>query len=220
MNHESREFFDLSYLISSESQVWPGEEKPEFESVASLPEDPANVSRINLNLHSETHVDSPRHFVRGGTTIDEMPIGRFFGRAAVYHHPKEPDGGEVQLEEVRNSKVNLHGKSIFLLDSGLEKLRGKDSYFKDFPVPSEELLGWLLDRGISCYGTDAPSVDPLGSESHERHHKLLSEEVPIIENLAGLGRIGSGEEVLFFAFPLKLKGLEASPCRAGAIKAP
>ena len=216
--YENRQLVDLTYPISPASQVWPGEEKPEFEAVTSLPEDPANVSRIHLNLHSETHIDSPRHFVRGGTTIDEMPIGRFFGRAAVYHHPKEPHGGEVQLEEVRNTEANLHGKSIFLLDSGLEKLRGQDNYFKDFPVPSEELLDWLLESGISCYGTDAPSIDPFGSESHERHRQLLKNEVPVIENLAGLGRIGSGEDVLFFAFPLKLKGLEASPCRAGAVK--
>jgi arylformamidase len=218
LNNENREFIDLTYPLSPESQVWPGEGKPEFESVSSLPEDPANVSRISLNLHSETHVDSPRHFIEGGASIDEVPIETFYGKAAVYHHPEEPDGGEIQLEEVRNSEVELDGKDIFLLHSDLEEMRGDDRYFRDFPVPSEELLDWLLNRGISCYGTDAPSVDPFGSDSHERHHKLLSEEVPIIENLAELGRMEYGEEILFFAFPLKLKGLEASPCRAGAVK--
>lgn len=218
LNYVDRELIDLTYPLSPESQVWPGERKPEFEAVSSLPGDSANVSRISLNLHSETHVDSPRHFIQEGPSIDELPIEKFYGRAAVYHYPEEPNGEEIQLEEVRNSEVELEGKDIFLLDAGLEELRGGDRYFRGFPVPSTELLDWLLDRGISCYGTDAPSVDPFGSDSHERHHKLLSEDVPIIENLSGLSLIQEGEGVLFFAFPLKLKGLEASPCRAGAVK--
>src|SRR6056297_3200109 len=101
--YENRQLVDLTYPLSPESQVWPGEEKPEFEAVTLLPEDPANVSRIHLNLHSETHVDSPRHFIQEGSTIDEMPIENFWGKAAVYHRSEELNGGEVQLEEVRKS---------------------------------------------------------------------------------------------------------------------
>jgi len=219
-NEKNRKIIDLSYTLSTASPVWPGEEEPELQRTSTLDRDGANVSQICLNVHTETHVDAPKHFYGKGATIDDIPLDSFAGRAAVYRCPEKPEGGEVSLEQVKGSGIELEEKDVFILVSGLEELRGDSSYFREFPVPSTELLNWLLEKGIKCYGTDCPSVDPLGSESHEKHKLLLAENIPIVENLANMDQISEKKDIFFLAFPLKLKGLEASPCRALAMIGP
>lgn len=217
LSEELDQVVDLTYAVSPSSNVWPGDKRPEFTQTSGLPHDDVNLSRLCISLHTETHVDAPSHFIEGGATIDKLPLTNFFGEAVVYQPDGRPRGQKIELGEVKNSGITLKQGDVFILDSGLQYLKGDDRYYKDFPTPSVDLLSWLLDQGIKCYGTDCPSIDPLGSESHKNHRLLLSEEIPIVENLANLDQLNKADEILFSSFPLKLKGLEASPCRATAM---
>ena len=216
-NKGSSELIDLTVNISPESRTWPGDKHPEFKQMATLVGDEVNISRLNMNLHTGTHIDAPSHFVADGATIDEIPLERCHGRAVVYRSPEKPQGGVIGLEELKASGITFNEDDILIVDSGIRELRGDDRYYEDFPVPSAALLKWLLTKGIKCYGTDCPSIDPLGSESHENHKLLLRQEIPIVENLTNLDGLNEFEELTFSAFPLKLKALEASPCRAVAM---
>lgn len=118
---------------------------------------------------------------------------------------------------MKNSGITLNQDDVFILDTGLQSLKGDDQYYKDFPTPTVNLLNWLLEQGIKCYATDCPSIDPLGSESHENHKLLLPQGIPIVENLANLDQLNQAGKILFFSLPLKLKALEASPCRSMAM---
>ncbi|MBS3764895.1 cyclase family protein [Candidatus Bipolaricaulota bacterium] len=217
LSKEFDQLVDLTYSVSPSSSVWPGDRGPEFTQLSELPHDDVNLSRLSMNLHTETHVDAPSHFIKGGATIDELPLTNFFGEAVVYLPDDKLRGQTIELEEVKKSGITLNQDEVFILNSGLGDLKGDDRYYKDFPTPSVNLVNWLLDHGIKCYGTDCPSIDPLSSESHENHELLLSGGIPIVENLANLDQLNQAEEILFFSLPLELKGLEASPCRATAI---
>jgi arylformamidase len=61
-------------------------------------------------------------------------------------------------------------------------------------------------------GTDAPSVDPLASETLGAHRALIAAGVAIVEGLA-LAGIEPGRYE-FVAFPLRWVGADASPVRA------
>jgi len=211
------EYIDLTYSLSPESPVWPGEQKARFKEISTLPRDSANVSRVDLNVHTETHVDAPGHFIEDGATIDQLPLETFSGKAVFYSSSEKPRGQEIELEKVKRSVSRLSEGDIFILDSGLRVLRGSNRYYEDFPVPSNDLLEWLSDQGVKLFCTDCPSIDPLGSQTHEKHKLLLSDGIPVVENLANLNLLKAGEDIIFFSFPLKLKGLEASPCRAVAL---
>lgn len=213
----SSELIDLTVNVSPASRVWPGDKQPEFKQMATLAGDEVNLSRFNMNSHTGTHIDAPSHFIAGGATIDEIPLDRCHGRAVIYRSPEKPQGGEIELEEFKASGVTLNEDDILIVDSGVRELRGDDRYYEDFPVPSAALLKWLLAKGIKCYGTDCPSIDPLDSESHKNHKLLLRQGVPIVENLTNLDGLNEFEELVFSAFPLKLEALEASPCRAVAM---
>ena len=211
------DFVDLTYAVSPASDVWPGEKKPEFDHKSTLDRDGVNVTRFSMNVHTETHVDAPGHFIEKGATIDELPLENLCGDAVVHRSREKPQGQEIGPGDLNGSKIRLTEGDIFILNSGVQNLKGRDRYYRDFPVPSTDLLERLVSRGVKCYATDCPSIDPLDSSSHEHHNFLLSRGIPIVENLANLDELDEGERVVFFAFPLKLKGLEGSPCRAMAM---
>ena len=43
--------------------------------------DPANISELECDLHSGTHVDAPRHFFDDGKTVAELSLDAMVGPA-------------------------------------------------------------------------------------------------------------------------------------------
>ena len=81
--------YDITQELFS-SVTYPGDTKPKEIPVHRM-EDGAlyNLTDIKMCVHNGTHVDSPRHFVRDGKGIDEIPMERLVGRCRVISHPKE-----------------------------------------------------------------------------------------------------------------------------------
>ncbi|NIV92664.1 cyclase family protein, partial [candidate division KSB1 bacterium] len=48
----------------------------------------ANVSRVDMGVHTGTHVDAPYHFLQDGITVDELNLSLLTGRAYVLHLPE------------------------------------------------------------------------------------------------------------------------------------
>jgi arylformamidase len=100
--------------------------------------------------------------------------------------------------------------------SGIYKEFGKPAFSWEFPVLSPKSISYLLQKKCRVYATDAPGVDPLDSVDFPNHKILLGAGIPIIEGLANLEAIKT-RNFLLCAFPLKLIGREAAPCRAVAL---
>ena len=88
---------------------------------------------------------------------------------------------------------------------------------------TKDACEWLLGKGAKCVGVDHPNLEGAVSEANGNAdcpgHVLLlhpDREVPIVENLVGLGAL-SGLRFTFFALPLKMDGATGSPVRAIAI---
>ena len=72
--------YDVSVLISDELPVWPGDPGISVKRTSSLDRgDNANVTQINMGVHTGTHIDAPFHFEPDGKTIDELPIETLIG---------------------------------------------------------------------------------------------------------------------------------------------
>ena len=69
----------------------------------------------------------------------------------------------------------------------------------------------LAESRIALVGTDAESIAPPFDEA-KPHRELARAGIAVLENL-NLENIDDGEYELC-AFPIKLGGLEAAPCRA------
>ena len=42
-----------------------------------------NITQISLFTHQGTHLDVPYHFYNDGKTVDQVPLDRFYGSAAL-----------------------------------------------------------------------------------------------------------------------------------------
>jgi arylformamidase len=208
---------DLSYTIQSDMLVYPGNERPVFQWLGRVNSEGYNLTRLTMNVHTGTHVDAPKHFLDEVTCIDEIPLEQLFGKACIFKYQKEPNGEEITLKEIESSGFELREGHIFVMETGIEKYAETRQYNEIFPVPSKEVVEWLISKKIRAYMTDATAVDPFGSKDSPNHHLLLGAGIPIVENLKNLYLIPKGKDFWISALPLKLKGRDGAPCRAIAI---
>lgn len=185
-------FYDISRELFS-ADVYPGDPAPHWELIRRMDTgDEYNLSAFYTGTHSATHLDAPRHYVDDGMTIDRLPFEPLIGPCTVITVEGIVTG--AQMEELLphcQKRLLLHGDGDAFLNRSAAFV--------------------LAGSGIVLVGTDAISI---GSEEEERsvHLELLGEDIPILEGLC-LDNIADGDYLLV-ALPLKLQGLEASPCRA------
>ena len=184
---------DLSLPLGEETPIYPMDPGVKIRPWAFIEKDGYYMNVLKLGEHTGTHVDAPAHFVPGGKAIDELPLEKFIGQAFVIDVKKGND--KIQLEEIPDS--GYHDKIVLFSTGGREL--------------SPEVALFLVAEGAKAVGTDAMSI---GDDAV--HKILLSEELPIFENLTNLESL-LGKEFTFMAFPLKIEGGSGSPVRAVAI---
>jgi arylformamidase len=214
---KSARIIDLSYPIKSEMLVFPGTERPAFKWLGRVNSEGCNLTKFSMLTHTGTHADAPTHFVDNAAAIDEIPLNRFFGRAKLFRNKSELKSQKISLDDVVSSGFELDENIIFVLETGIEKFEETEEYNKIYPIPSEELLDYLISKKIKCYMTDATSLDPAGSENSPNHRRILGAGIPIVENLRNLHLLTENKPFLISAVPLMLSGREGAPCRAMAI---
>ncbi|NJE25135.1 hypothetical protein E3E22_00520 [Thermococcus sp. MV5] len=74
---------DLSMELSGNILVYPGDPKVEIKAWSTIEKDGYYMNTLFMGEHTGTHVDAPAHFIKGGKTIDEMPLDKFIGEGAV-----------------------------------------------------------------------------------------------------------------------------------------
>ena len=80
---------------------------------------------------------------------------------------------------------------FMLLNTGWDRLWGTSQYFEGYPVLDEEAILFVTMLSLKAVGMDMPSPD-LPESPCTRHVALMQTgKTLIIENLRGIGRIGS-----------------------------
>lgn len=138
---------DLSPLIYSKMQVYPGDPKVEISLHDSYEEKGWELRTIKMGSHTGSHVDSFSHMHPGKESIDQLPLERFFGPALLV--TKNGDWPE---------KTGLFFKEVVGLDEFL-KIQAKNPSFVGGEL-SEDLERALLGAGIITY-TDLVNLDQL-----------------------------------------------------------
>ncbi|MCE4628004.1 MAG: cyclase family protein [Desulfurococcales archaeon] len=187
--------------------VYPGDPEPTIEAVASYEADGYYANTFCMHEHTGTHVDAPAHMIPGGKTIDRIPPDRLVGPAILVDAR-----GHTSIDEAL-----LHGQlggeardKFVLVHTGWRPP-------EEYPVLTRRAAELLARLGVKGLGLDTPSPD---REPYEAHRILLSRGVPIIENLAGLGKlldIGARLIPTLVVAPLPIAGGSGAPARVLAI---
>lgn len=180
-----------------ECPVYPGDPEPQLELVSGFCKgDICNTAKISMCLHTGTHADAPLHFIDNGAPINHTELSVYIGECVVVECSAGLITGEV---------VNRYfPKAERIL------VKGNGEAFFDVTAAEE-----LTFAGVKLIGTDAASIGAFGNEAAP-HKAFLRDKTVILENL-DLSRVQPGKYFLM-AQPLKIKGVEAAPCRAVLIE--
>lgn len=202
------EWIDISVAIQPKMVVWP-------ESIGFRhrwgqridAESEANVSHVELDVHTGTHIDSPLHFLEDGKTVDALPADRWIGPCWIVDCG---DKKEIDLELV---KTIPHGFKRVLFKSTNSSLWAQPdhTFIENYVALNLEAATYLADQAFELVGVDYLSVQKY-HDSADTHRVLLQAEIVLLESI-NLSLCAQGEYELY-CFPLKLIGTEAAPCRA------
>lgn len=218
-----KRIIDLSFTFQKGMQTFTSYWHPAFEitQLAHHGVEKRETRKIVMGTHTGTHVDAPRHFIKGGETIENIPLDVFIGPATILDFSKAPQKSEIGLKDV----MKALGKSpcervIFRFD--WDKKYGTKQYYINHPFLSEEVCRWLVKRKCKLIGFDTPQPDNpengFGKPKDGPNHKiLLGAGVILLEYLTNLKKIKQ-KTVQLVAAPLKIKEGDGAPTRCFVIE--
>jgi len=198
-------FIDISVPIRTRMPIYDRNPGVHLERVLSIPRgDGANVSRLDLGVHTGTHVDAPLHFIEGGTAADELPLEPLIGPAFV------ADGrsidGPIGAEALEACDIPP-GAPRVLLKTRNGRLWESDVFDRDFVRLDGSGARWLVDNDIRLIG-----IDYLSIGDQDAHRILLEAGIAAVEGL-DLRVVDPGWYELI-CLPLKVAGADGAPARA------
>jgi len=171
--------------------------------------DKVTMSRIEMSSHDGTHIDSPRHFIPGGPTIDTMAIETTVGPCRVIEIKDEKS---VTVKELEPYKIKA-GERIIFKTRNSPVVWSKRQWDGKFVTVSLEAAKYLAEKKIRLVGFDYISL--ASAEPPENigwvHEAFLKNGIFILEalNLAGV-EPGNYELI---CLPLRIEAGDAGPSR-------
>jgi kynurenine formamidase len=176
---------------------------------------PEFVYDLKLCTQSGTHIQGAHYFRADGKRIDQYPLSAFEGEALVIDIPKRGmDTTEVELAE-KIDHYDLSGKILILRTGHMEEVIHTGILDQAArPGLSLEAARYLAEaKGIKMIAIDSVGVESRTTRNYEVNHYLCGKDVLILEGLVNLAAV-TKQEVFLEAFPIKIRGVEGTPCRA------
>ena len=172
--------------------------------------DKVTMSRIEIDSHDGTHIDSPLHFIKGGTSIDEMPISTAIGPARVIEIMNEK---EITVEELEAHGIR-QGERILFKTKNSPRVYSTRVYKGDYVAITPEAAEYLAGTGIILVGLDFLTIAGMNPPENitKVHLAFLTRGIYILEAL-NLDGVAPGNYELI-CLPLRLDRGDAGPCRA------
>lgn len=202
-------YIDISVSLSEELPVWPGGygfHKHPVQTIGTGSE--ANVTRLDFDVHSGTHIDGPLHFIKDGKPTSAIALEKLLGDAIVLLF----ENLEVITDaDFKSKQIPRHCKKVLLKTDNSKNQWHRQAFDTNFVAINNEAAKYLVEKGIELVGIDGPSIqkfyDPI-----DTHVTLLQNEVVILEGL----NLQEAEERVYelICLPIKASGCEGISARA------
>lgn len=211
----SSEWIDLSHPWNEHMPRQAFFPVPRFDRFLSIPEHQLNVTKMEMVVHTGTHVDSPRHFYEDGPAFEDIPMDRLSGPGLVWSVKYGIDK-EIQPEHLEGARARLKPGDILILNTGSYHLAGTPAY-DDHPALSLAAAQWVVDQNIKLLAMDTPTPDTALRYRTESfvfpvHRLLLGHGVLIAEHLTNLDAL-NGRRVEVVCNALNISGADGAPAR-------
>jgi arylformamidase len=192
--------YDITRDLSADAILYPGDIRPRFREIDN---GQYRVTEMTIGTHSGTHIDAPSHYLEGGRTVDQIPLDVLAGSARVL------DCSDVETVIGPGSLAGrLRGVRTLLLKTWFSR---REQFDPGYPALSLEAADLIIEAGITCLGTDAPSIEAFSGDGSV-HRRLLGGGTVVLE-LLDLAAVPEGDYHMV-ALPMRLAGADGSPVRA------
>ena len=182
------------------------------------------ASKVEMLLHTGSHVDFLRHVQADGETAVDVDLERVFGEALVVDLSFVAPNHAISVDDLVSKDLNIQKGDIVLVRTDwTEKQWGNfPTYYMDSPYCTPEAAQWLVDQGAKAIGFDCFSeycarLPDFTSEDFIIHKVILENGSILMQQMTNLSRLPSDQKFNFFAPFVKLSGAEGSPARFFAI---
>jgi len=168
------------------------------------------MSMLEIISHTGTHIDSPLHFIPGGSTISDMPLDATIGPARVI---EIADPVTVKVAELEKYDIQK-GDRILCKTRNSPEAYESPKFVEDYVYLDAEAADYLAQKQIALFGLDCITIGDIKNEESvmKTHQSLLSAGIYILEGCA-LGHVPAGEYELL-CLPLLMYNGDAGPSRA------
>lgn len=160
-------------------------------------------SRLELDVHSGTHIDAPLHMMNDGDTFESISLEKLVGSVKVLNLTHVEDG----ITKADLDKFDIQEDDFLLFKT-------KNSFDEDFNPEfiylKEDGATYLAELNIRGVGIDALGVE-RSQPNHPTHKVLFGANIIVIEGLQ-MKAVEAGTYFMVAA-PLKLIGTDAAPAR-------
>lgn len=186
---------DLSTTLIDAFPTYPGDPSCQLRDYYTIENDGFRVSTLSTNLHTGTHMDAPAHYIKEGSTIEQL-----------------------KLEDCIAEGILLDVRQLEVVD--MDVVKGKDIaskilllYAKEVPLITKKFIDYLVKMNVKIIGINTASID-YGND--ELHTYCLERNLWIVENICNLEELSKIDTFTIYLIPIKIKA-EASFVRAFAI---
>jgi arylformamidase len=212
--HLAMPIYDISLTITPTLPVWPGDPPVQLTQPSQLARgDICTITRLDISVHTGTHLDAPAHFIPGGAGVETLDLDLLIGPALVVDARGR---GHLTAEALEALAIPPGVQRLLLrTDNSTIWQRNETRFVEDFVAIEASGADWLVARGVKLVGIDYLSVAPF-DDGVPTHQILLGAGVIAVEGL-DLSAIEPGQYQLV-CLPIKIGGSDGAPCRAVLIR--
>lgn len=206
----SFQIYDISMPIKPSMPVYKGKDfkRPIISIDSDFSTGTAFETRLEMNLHTGTHLDTPLHMIPDGYTMENVDLSKVVTKCKV-----------LDLTDVKENITDKDLLDLSIKEGDFILLKTRNSYEDiletEFVYLDKSGADYLTKLKIKGVGIDSLGIE-RNQPDHETHISLFDSDIMILEGLR-LKDIEEGEYFLS-ASPLLIPGAEAAPVRAYLMK--
>lgn len=207
---------DLTMHLDDNTPVFPGDPAFHLTTHTDFDSDGYRVSKLEMSLHTGTHVDLPLHYISDAATDGAFYPQSFMGEGILVNCPKTR-GEDVTIDDVRNLGT-CRDRVVLIYTGWYRTVNLPEMYLDEWPGVDADAVEYLAENGAKAIGVDTPSIDSTAglASGAPAHLAALKAGMPVYECLMALEYLRH-RAFTFVGLPLWIRGAEASPVRAIAI---
>jgi arylformamidase len=168
------------------------------------------MSMLEIISHTGTHIDTPLHFIPGGSTVSDMPLDATIGPCRVI---EIKDQQKIRVSELEPYNIKS-GERLLFKTRNSPLTYTSDKFVEDYVYLDGDAADYLAAKKIMLFGLDNITIGHFKEPDNlnRTHRALLSAGVYILEDCALAGVPPGPYELL--CLPLYMWKGDAGPCRA------